>query len=266
MDPAESLRIWTRGTVVCTAVFAGLLFLSVPAQADGLEPGDFVFGPTSPGKWGPPTFGTGATVTWSLMPTGPSCFIPTVEPIGCTITALSAFMPAGFKTEIISAFGAWSAVADLTFVEVLDDGAAFDAPTTSGDIRLGGHVFDGPSGTLAHGFFPPVNGLTAAGDIHFDTAELWKIGFGGPGFDVFQVAAHEIGHAIGLGHEMVATALMNPFYTEANPPGLLADDVAGAQAIYGTAVSTPEPDTMVLLAFALIGVVVSHRRASSTVV
>ena len=264
MNTPESLRIWTRGTVVCAAVIAGLLFLSVvPAQADGLVLGDFVLGPTTPGKWGPVAFGTGATVTWSLMPTGPSC---AAEVAGCTISALSAFMPAGFMGAITSAFGAWSAVADITFAMVADDGADFNAPTTSGDIRLGGHVFDGSGGTLAHGFFPPVNGLSAAGDIHFDTAELWKIGFGGPGFDVFQVTAHEIGHAIGLGHEMVATALMNPFYTEANPPGLLADDIAGAQFIYGPAVSTPEPDTMVLLAFALIVIVVWHRRTSSGLV
>ncbi len=50
------------------------------------------------------------------------------------------------------------------------------------------------------GNYPPDNAFSAAGDIHFDKDELWKIGFGGAGIDVFTIAAHEIGHAIGLGH------------------------------------------------------------------
>ncbi len=31
---------------------------------------EYVLGPTTPGKWGSPVFGTGATISWSLMPTG----------------------------------------------------------------------------------------------------------------------------------------------------------------------------------------------------
>lgn len=90
--------------------------------------------------------------------------------------------------------------------------------------------------------------------IHFDIAETWKIGFGGSGFDIFQVTAHEIGHAIGLGHEDTATvALMDPFYTEAFS-GLQADDEAGAIFIYGPAVTAvPEPRTIMLLGIGVLG-------------
>jgi len=160
-------------------------------------------------------------------------------------------MPAGYHAAVTSAFAAWSSVANLTFMEVADGGEAFNAPGTSGDIRLGGHTFDGPSGTLAHGFYPPNNGNTAAGDIHFDTAETWKIGFGGPGFDIFQVLAHEIGHALGLDHTGVAGSLMNPFYTEAFS-GPQADDIAGMQFIYGRAVAAiPEPEIYAMLGLGL---------------
>ncbi len=208
---------------------------------------EFVIGPTAPGKWGGATMGTpGGTVTWSLMGTGTSC---AAEFAGCTITDLGAFLPGGYLAQIQAAFAAWSAVADIQFVQVADNGVAFNAAGATGDIRFGGHAFDGPSGTLAHGYYPPVNGTSASGDIHFDTAELWKIGFGGPGFDLFQVAAHEIGHAIGLDHTGVANSLMNPFYTEAFS-GLQADEIAGAQFIYGRAQAqgeTPEPGTWVML-------------------
>jgi len=222
---------------------------------------EYVLGPTSPGKWGPPAMGTGATVTWSLMATGTSC---ASEFVGCTISALSDFMPVGFMTAINAAFNAWSSVANITFVQVPDDGAAFNAATSSGDIRLGGHAMDGAGGTLAHGFYPPANGLTAAGDIHFDTGDAWKLGFGGPGFDLFQVMAHELGHAIGLHHTAVPGSLMNPFYSEAFS-GPQADDIAGAQFIYGTAVTSevPEPATFALLGLALAATVGARRRQAA---
>jgi len=256
-----SLGLNLRNRAVVAALAAAVL-IGAPATAGAsyLAPGslvhsDFVLGPTSPGKWGAPAMGTpGGTVTWSLMATGTSC---AAEGGGCVITALADFMPGGYLAQIQAAFAAWSAAANIQFMQVADDGAAFNAPTTSGDIRLGGHVFDGAGGTLAHGFYPPANGTTAAGDIHFDIADTWKIGFGGPGFSIFQVAAHEIGHAIGLDHTGVAGSLMNPFYTEAFA-GPQADDIAGAQFIYGAAV--PEPGTLALVGLALTLTAVVRRR------
>lgn len=226
-----------------------LLVVAPAAQA-------FVLGPTNPGKWGSPVMGTGATVTWSLMPTGTSC---AQEFAGCTVSALSSFMPVGFLAQIQSAFNAWSAVANITFVQVADNGLPFNTGGAFGDIRVGGHAFDGAGGTLAHGYFPPNNGNTAAGDIHFDTADLWKTTFGGAGFNIFQVMAHEIGHAIGLSHTAVANSLMNPFYTEAFS-GLQADDIAGAKFIYGNAIQpVPEPGILSLLLLGLIGLGVARR-------
>jgi hypothetical protein len=204
---------------------------------------NYTVGPTFPGKWGSPVIGTGATVTWSLMATG----VDNSADGGGTITALGDFLPSGYLTVIESAFAAWAAVADLTFIQVADDGAAVNGVTTSGDIRIGGHAFDGANGTLAHGFYPPANGASIAGDLHLDTAETWKIGFGGPGFDLFQVLTHELGHALGLDHSEVPDSLMNPFYTETFS-GPQADDIAGMQFLYGAAVNeVPEPGTYFLI-------------------
>jgi hypothetical protein len=240
------------------------VLLAAAANAATLFPGtpvadEFVLGPTSPGKWGAPEMGTGATVSWSLMDSGLSC---AVDFVGCTTTALSSFMPVGFLTQIQNAFLAWSAVANLTFVEVADCGAAFNAACVGGDIRIGAHAFDGASGTLAHGFYPPANGTTAAGDIHFDIAETWVIGFAGPGIDIFQVMAHELGHALGLDHTAVAGSLMNSFYSEAFT-GPQADDIAGMQSIYGPALSeVPEPGGIVLMSGGLLLLLAAKRRAS----
>ena len=111
---------------------------------------------------------------------------------------------------------------------------------------------DGSRGVLARAFFPPNNGGAAAGDIHFDTAEKWKIGFGGDGFDIFQVTAHEIGHAIGLADQCECTgALLNPFYHETFR-GLQEDDIAGATTLYG-ARSMAVPPVPIPAALPLMG-------------
>lgn len=218
-----------------------LLLFMIPSIANA-----FVLGPTTPGKWGDPTFGTGADITYSFMAGGEACDTN-------TCSSLASFMPTGFESEIIRAFDAWSSVANLTFTLVADGGEDWNTTGTSGDMRFGGESLDGAFGTLAHGYFPPANGNTAAGDIHFDSDDLWEIGADGSGdgvFDIFTVALHEIGHALGLGHEPGILAVMNPFYAELG--ALQADDIAGIQFIYGAAATgVPEPGALLLLAMGI---------------
>ncbi len=222
---------------IYTIIVLSLFFSSTQA---------YVLGPTA--KWGSDLdYGTpGGVVTYSFMATGTTC--DTECSPSTSFTALNDFLPVGWESEIERAFDTWASVADISFLEVADGGEAFNLAGSSGDIRFGGHTFDGARNVLAHGYYPPPNGLTAAGDIHFDIDENWQIG-AGSGFDIFTVALHEIGHAIGLGHSNVADAVMGAFYTGV-VAGLHADDIAGAQFIYGPAV-VPLPAAFWLLLSAL---------------
>jgi hypothetical protein len=179
----------------------------------------------------------GGTVTYSFMGNGVDNSAEGSS-ANVAITSLAGYEPC-FQTEIRDAFAAWSAVANIQFVEVVDNGAPFNAGGARGDIRIGSHAMDGPSGRLAHAYYPPPNGTTAAGDMHFDQQETWSC-TPGAGIDIGIVTLHEAGHSIGLGHRTPTweggdVAVMNPAYNPSVASMLLADDIAGAVSIYGSA-------------------------------
>ncbi|XP_056417534.1 matrix metalloproteinase-20 isoform X2 [Hyla sarda] len=125
---------------------------------------------------------------------------------------------------------AWSDAAPLSFVKTNQGEADIMISFESGD-HGDSYPFDGPRGTLAHAFAP---GEGLGGDTHFDNAERWTTGTNG--FNLFTVAAHEFGHALGLGHSNDPSALMYPTYKYQHPYGfrLPKDDVKGIQSLYGT--------------------------------
>jgi hypothetical protein len=100
--------------------------------------------------------------------------------------------------------------------------------------------FDGPGGVLAHTFYPvPINAESLAGDMHLDADENWHAG---GDVDIYSVALHEAGHAIGLGHSDKVGDVMYPYYR--NRLALSANDIGASQVLYGklpTAVTVPVP-------------------------
>jgi len=82
---------------------------------------------------------------------------------------------------------------------------------------------------LAHAF-PP--GTGRGGDVHFDDDEPWTTTLDGT--NLLSVAAHEIGHALGVSHSDQRGALMYAWYDSYNPKRTLhTDDIAAIQHLYG---------------------------------
>ena len=138
---------------------------------------------------------------------------------------------------IRAAFTLWADETPLTFNEVSDSAQA--------DILIGwaegehgdGDPFDGPGDVLAHASYPnPYQNRQVF--LHFDDSEKW-VNSETQNVDLLTVAAHEIGHNLGLDHSSDPNALMYPSYS--GPHRFLGqDDVAGVQSLYGLAAQPAE--------------------------
>jgi hypothetical protein len=144
------------------------------------------------------------------------------------------------RSEIERAFRAWTHYADLTISPGVQASADRTIDVLFARAKHGdAFPFDGPGGVLAHTFYPaPPNPETVAGDMHLDADESWHVG---ASVDLYSVALHEAGHALGLGHSDRPGAVMYPYYRVAT--GLTDDDIEAIRALYGTpgSSSTPPP-------------------------
>jgi hypothetical protein len=138
--------------------------------------------------------------------------------------------PALIVQELTRALNQWPKVANVHFAPGLNPNAAGTVAIKFAEFDHGdGYPFDGPGGILAHTFYPaPANPEPIAGDMHLDGSENWNVG---SDVDIYTVALHEAGHALGLGHTTTVNALMYPYYRLGEE--ISNDDIAGIQALYG---------------------------------
>jgi hypothetical protein len=147
------------------------------------------------------------------------------------------------EAAITRAFSEWANVVQVSF-------NASNNPNGNQTIGIlfatgahgDGYPFVGTT-ILAHTFYPfPVNPEPIAGDMHFNDAQTWQLG---SGIDLYSVALHETGHALGLGHSDVPGDVMYPYYRIHT--GLMPNDIAAVQELYAANVASsssvgPAPD------------------------
>ncbi|RYI01168.1 MAG: matrixin family metalloprotease, partial [Acetobacteraceae bacterium] len=141
-----------------------------------------------------------------------------------------------------SAFAAWQGVADIHFIEVADS-ANYAALA---NIRIGfGNL--NPAMTQQIGltsFYQMNNHFNNDVIVRIEDPSYVNLYFNASGallyagYDTsfYQVALHEIGHALGLDHSTEPTATMYPVLGAANR-GLTASDIAGVTTLYGAAIN-----------------------------
>ncbi len=171
-------------------------------------------------------------VTLSFMPDGTNLGGVTSNLFS---TMNAQWSQATWQREILRAAQVWAQVTNLNFALVNDNGAASGGGDYQqgdpglGDIRVGAYSSAGSN--LGSAMMPPpANNYSVAGDFTLNASQPWVINQTG-GYDLFTVAAHEIGHTLGLYHSAVSAAEEYSFYSAVKPT-LRSDDIAGIRAIY----------------------------------
>ena len=151
--------------------------------------------------------------------------------LGDYTTPFSSTIAAVYQSTIVAAFARWSSVSGLVFNQVLDSATvpirigfgafALTAELGETDYRYSRGVL--ANDTLIRLLDPSITPLlfNAAGQLTYVQY----------GATLFQVAVHEIGHALGLDHSSDPFTIMYPYATFLNQD-LAAGDIQGINTLY----------------------------------
>jgi len=178
------------------------------------------------------------------------------------------------RGSIEEALRLWSSVVPFSFVEVPDNGLAYNMPGAQyGQIRFRHIYLNGPDPAppalpiaKAQAYFP--TGGVQAGDVEYDHGDRWQEFGTLPNPDILGATIHELGHSLGLDHTDLSDANMYWIFTRYSGLGtgrLHADDIAGMRAMYGSGRGAvvslvPEPGTVVIALIATATLATLRRR------
>lgn len=147
----------------------------------------------------------------------------------------SGSIGAAYQDTVLAAVTRWAQVANIAIQQVAD--------TTPGvDIRIGWGIFSGSQvGETDYSYQAGVGETFVPGtQILLEDPSAIPVGttlastYQGTSTTLFEVVLHEFGHSLGLAHSTDPNAIMYP-YLGPNNANLNASDIAGIQALYGSA-------------------------------
>ena len=147
---------------------------------------------------------------------------------------------ATFDRSFVEAMGNWNNLSNFRYLNANGFRDPCADPNFYGPPWFSGYSFRSDycgvtfgRSTLAINIRWTLGGETVQAGTVFNTAWSWDVHNGsGSNIDFRRVAAHELGHALGLGHGSVNTSLMKPFYSDTVETPQY-DDINGIRAIYG---------------------------------
>lgn len=86
--------------------------------------------------------------------------------------------------------------------------------------------------TLAYAYYPDKKSLGVEADVYFNDAYAWAEMHGVNYINLFKVAVHEIGHALGLDHSKNVKDIMYPQYQPNDSVVITPDTKAGISSLY----------------------------------
>lgn len=150
-----------------------------------------------------------------------------------------------WNSAVAPALDSWNAViAGMHFAKVMNSTAAVSSGDHTNSMAFASTNFGQSFGsnTLAVTTYWFSGSTMSEADILFNSNQPWDSYRGAlrsGGYDIQRVALHESGHALGMAHSTLSSAIMYAYI--GNTDALTSDDIAGAQSMYGAATSTPTP-------------------------